>query len=163
MGDRWKAAATAEQGAVRRELTDHHLARITGLRPTVHAFLEVTAEAARLCPDRIDAGLAAGEPCSPGRVPLGDQGQTLHQGDSAPPAPAACWRTLFPAPYESTVTERLLASRRVLWVKPNLGRVRHDGSYGRRPPPLAPGPQSLATPSGCQAAVAAVRQAVVRR
>ena len=37
--------ATGEVSA--RELTDHHLARIDAVDPSVHAFLEVTADRAR--------------------------------------------------------------------------------------------------------------------
>ena len=48
-----------------RELTDHHLARIEAVDPTVHAYLEVTAERARAEADRIDARRAAGEALPP--------------------------------------------------------------------------------------------------
>ena len=43
-----------------RELTDHHLARIDAVEPTLHAYLEVTADRARADADRIDAARSAG-------------------------------------------------------------------------------------------------------
>ena len=51
-----------ERGEVSaRELTDHHLARIEAVDPSVHAFLEVTADRARSDADRLDEARAAGE------------------------------------------------------------------------------------------------------
>ena len=48
-----------------RELTDHHLARIEAVDPSLHAFLEVTAERARADADRVDAARSAGEELPP--------------------------------------------------------------------------------------------------
>ena len=54
-----------------RELTDQHLQRIAAVDPTLHAFLEVTADRARADADRIDAARAAGEALPPlAGVPL---------------------------------------------------------------------------------------------
>jgi Asp-tRNAAsn/Glu-tRNAGln amidotransferase A subunit and related amidases len=61
-----------ERGEVSaRELTDHHLARIAAVDPSLHAFLDVTAERARADADRIDAARQAGESLPPlAGVPL---------------------------------------------------------------------------------------------
>ncbi|MCT0201831.1 Asp-tRNA(Asn)/Glu-tRNA(Gln) amidotransferase subunit GatA [Synechococcus sp. CS-603] len=102
-----------------RELTDHHLARITALDPTVHAFLEVTAERARADADRIDAGLAAGEPLPPlAGVPLAIKDNLCTKGIRT----TCSSRMLenFVPPYESTVTERLWQAGAVLLGKTNL-------------------------------------------
>jgi len=55
-------------------------------------------------------------------------------------------------PYESTVTERLCASRRgACWVKPTSNEFATWALDGE-PSAFAPSPQILGTPSGCQAA-----------
>ena len=62
--------ATGEVSA--RELTDHHLVRIDAVDPSVHAFLEVTADRARADADRIDEARRAGEDLPPlAGIPLG--------------------------------------------------------------------------------------------
>ena len=48
-----------------RELTESHLGRIAAAEPTLHAFLEVTAERALADAARIDAARAAGEALPP--------------------------------------------------------------------------------------------------
>ena len=54
-----------------RELTDQHLDRIAAVEPSLHAYLEVTAERARADADRIDAARSAGEVLPPlAGVPL---------------------------------------------------------------------------------------------
>ena len=73
-----------------RELTDHHLARIEAVDPSLHAFLEVTAERARADADRIDEARSAGEELPPlAGVPLAIKDNLCTKG-SGPPAPAAC-------------------------------------------------------------------------
>ena len=89
-----------------RELTDHHLSRIEAVEPSVHAYLEVTAERARADADRIDALRAAGGELPPlAGVPLAIKDNLCTQGIRT----TCSSRMLenFVPPYESTVTERL--------------------------------------------------------
>ncbi|MFL0756003.1 MAG: amidase family protein, partial [Prochlorococcus sp.] len=48
-----------------RELIDHKLARIAAVDPTLHAYLDVTADRARADANRIDEARAAGEDLPP--------------------------------------------------------------------------------------------------
>jgi aspartyl-tRNA(Asn)/glutamyl-tRNA(Gln) amidotransferase subunit A len=102
-----------------RELTDQHLARIAAVDPSIHAFLEVTAERARADADRIDAARAAGEPLPPlAGIPLSIKDNLCTQGIRT----TCSSRMLesFVPPYESTVTERLWQAGAVLLGKTNL-------------------------------------------
>ena len=102
-----------------RELTDHQLARIAVVDPTLHAFLDVTAERARADADRIDEALAAGESLPPlAGVPLAIKDNLCTKGIRT----TCSSRMLenFVPPYESTVTERLWQAGAVLLGKTNL-------------------------------------------
>ena len=102
-----------------RELTDQHLSRIAAVEPSVHAYLEVTAERARADADRIDALRAAGEPLPPlAGVPLAIKDNLCTKG-----VRTTCSSRMlesFVPPYESTVTERLWGAGAVLLGKTNL-------------------------------------------
>jgi len=114
---------------------DHHLRRITALRPHRPRLLEVTAERAGADADRIDAGLAAGEALAfpwPG-CHLAIKDNSAQRDSHHAPARIA-WRTLFRPTI--TVTERLWQAGAVLLGKTNLDEFRH-GQTRRRPPPLA--------------------------
>jgi aspartyl-tRNA(Asn)/glutamyl-tRNA(Gln) amidotransferase subunit A len=102
-----------------RELTDHHLSRIQAVEPSVHAYLEVTAERARADADRIDGLRAAGEPLPPlAGVPLAIKDNLCTKGIRT----TCSSRMLenFVPPYESTVTERLWQAGGVMLGKTNL-------------------------------------------
>jgi len=102
-----------------RELTDHHLARIEAVDPSVHAFLEVTTARARADADRIDAARAAGDPLPPlAGVPLAIKDNLCTKG-----VRTTCSSRMlegFVPPYESTVTDRLWQAGAVLLGKTNL-------------------------------------------
>jgi len=102
-----------------RELTDHHLARIEAVDPSVHAFLEVTSARARADADLIDAARAAGDPLPPlAGVPLAIKDNLCTKG-----VRTTCSSRMlegFVPPYESTVTDRLWRAGAVLLGKTNL-------------------------------------------
>jgi aspartyl-tRNA(Asn)/glutamyl-tRNA(Gln) amidotransferase subunit A len=109
-----------QQGEVSaRELTDHPLARIEAVDPSVHAFLEVTSARARADADRIDAARAAGDPLPPlAGVPLAIKDNLCTKG-----VRTTCSSRMlegFVPPYESTVTDRLWRAGAVLLGKTNL-------------------------------------------
>ena len=102
-----------------RELTDHHLQRISNVDPSVHAFLEVTQDRARSDADRIDAARAAGETLPPlAGIPLAIKDNLCTQGIRT----TCSSRMLenFVPPYESTVTDRLWKAGAVMLGKTNL-------------------------------------------
>ena len=102
-----------------RELTDHQLARIAVLDPTLHAFLDITADRARADADRIDEALAAGESLPPlAGVPLAIKDNLCTKGIRTT-CSSRMLETFVP-PYESTVTERLWQAGAVLLGKTNL-------------------------------------------
>ncbi|KZR75396.1 Asp-tRNA(Asn)/Glu-tRNA(Gln) amidotransferase subunit GatA [Prochlorococcus marinus] len=102
-----------------RELTDHQLARIAVVDPTLHAFLDITADRARADADRIDEALAAGESLPPlAGVPLAIKDNLCTKGIRTT-CSSRMLKTFVP-PYESTVTERLWQAGAVLLGKTNL-------------------------------------------
>ena len=110
-----------------RELTDHHLARIDAVEPTLHAYLEVTADRARADADRIDAARSAGEDLPPlAGVPLAIKDNLCTKGVTT----TCASRMLegFVPPYESTVTSKLWDAGAVLLGKTNLDEFAMGGS-----------------------------------
>ena len=110
-----------------RELTDHHLARIDAVEPTLHAYLEVTADRARADADRIDAARSAGEDLPPlAGVPLAIKDNLCTKGVTT----TCASRMLegFVPPYESTVTSKLWDPGAVLLGKTNLDEFAMGGS-----------------------------------
>ena len=102
-----------------RELTDHHLQRISAVDPSIHAFLEVTQERARSDADRIDAARAVGETLPPlAGIPLAIKDNLCTQGIRT----TCSSRMLenFVPPDESTVTDRLWKAGAVMLGKTNL-------------------------------------------
>ncbi|MEY4431543.1 MAG: Asp-tRNA(Asn)/Glu-tRNA(Gln) amidotransferase subunit GatA, partial [Cyanobacteriota bacterium] len=114
----WRAQLSRGEVSA-RELADQHLRRIEAVEPSVHAYLEVTAERARADADRIDALRAAGDALPPlAGVPLAIKDNLCTKGIRTT-CSSRMLETFVP-PYESTVTERLWGAGAVLLGKTNL-------------------------------------------
>ena len=109
------------------ELVEDHLNRLEAAEPSLHAYLEVTAERARSDARRIDEARAAGEDLGPlAGLPLAIKDNLCTRGVRT--SCASRMLDQFVPPYESTVTERLWQAGGVLVGKTNLDEFAMGGS-----------------------------------
>lgn len=114
-----------ERSAV--EIAQEALDRIQMLEPKLHSFLQITSELALQQAKQIDAKIAAGEDLGLlAGIPIGIKDNICTKG-----VPTTCASRIlenFVPPYESTVTQKLMAAGAVMVGKTNLDEFAMGGS-----------------------------------
>lgn len=114
-----------ERSAV--EIAQEALDRIQTLEPKLHSFLQVTTDLALQQAKQIDAKIAAGEDLGLlAGIPIGIKDNICTKG-----VPTTCASRIlenFVPPYESTVTQKLMAAGAVTVGKTNLDEFAMGGS-----------------------------------
>ena len=142
-----------------REVTDAVLARIDRTEERVHAYVTVTADAARAQADAVDAARARGETLSPlAGIPLAVKDNLCTKGIET-----TCSSKMlrgFKPPYSATVVEKLDAAGSVFVGKANLdefamGSSTENSAFGASHNPWDLGAVPGGSSGGSTAAVAA--------
>jgi aspartyl-tRNA(Asn)/glutamyl-tRNA(Gln) amidotransferase subunit A len=106
-----------ERSAV--EITQDYLDRIATLEPKLHSYLTITAEQALAQAQQVDHQLAAGETIGPlAGIPLGIKDNMCTKGIRTTCASQVLAN--FVPPYESTVTQKLMAAGAISLGKTNM-------------------------------------------
>jgi aspartyl-tRNA(Asn)/glutamyl-tRNA(Gln) amidotransferase subunit A len=114
-----------ERSAV--EIAQAAIARIEAVEPKLHSFLQVTADHALQRAEQVDAKIAAGEKIGLLEgIPIGIKDNICTQGVRTTCASRILEN--FVPPYESTVTQKLLAAGAVMVGKTNLDEFAMGGS-----------------------------------
>jgi aspartyl-tRNA(Asn)/glutamyl-tRNA(Gln) amidotransferase subunit A len=142
-----------------REVIDEHLARVDEREAELHAFNEVTADAARAAADKVDAAIAAGEDPGPlAGVPVALKDNMCTRGVAT-----TCSSKILEGwhpPYDATVVSRIADAGGIAVGKTNLdefamGSSTENSAFGPTRNPLDPTKVPGGSSGGSAAAVAA--------